>query len=60
VHLICGKFLALWCAVGAQIAFTTWESSMNLIDAVGPSGKTSLPAHDAMHIAHVRIVTDKK
>ncbi len=33
---------------------------MNLTDAVGPLGKINLPARDAMHIAHVRIVMDKK
>ncbi len=33
---------------------------MNLTDVIGPLGKTNLPVRDAMHIAHIRIVMDKK
>jgi hypothetical protein len=33
---------------------------MNLTDAAGPLGKTNLRARDAMHIAHIRIVMNKK
>ena len=33
---------------------------MNLTDAVAPLGKIRLLARDAMPIAHIRILTDKK
>jgi hypothetical protein len=33
---------------------------MNLTDAVALLDRTNLPARDAMHIAHIRIVMDKK